>query len=165
MALIRKLCFTSPFVGYAAGRVFVDNYFSAKAKTKTEEMVQNLINAFERLLDDITWMDNATKTYAREKSQTLRIYNSVGYPDFIKNDDELDAYYKQLRDGDDQMQPFSDKDSFFDMNTKILYWMVGRQFKKLGMPFDRRTFGGSPAIVNAWYAFFIEYPRTPGTSS
>lgn len=70
---------TSEALGFAVGRQYVDKYFPPAAKQQVEEMVHNLIAAFDTRLDTLEWMTPATRGKAREKLQTLRV--AVGYPE------------------------------------------------------------------------------------
>ena len=50
-----------------------------QAKAEAQEMVANIIAAFRKRIDGLTWMNPKTKAEAQEKLNTL--YVGVGYPD------------------------------------------------------------------------------------
>uniref|UniRef100_A0A5S6QJ07 Peptidase M13 C-terminal domain-containing protein n=1 Tax=Trichuris muris TaxID=70415 RepID=A0A5S6QJ07_TRIMR len=138
------------FLGFATGKVFVDKKnFNSDSKVNVEKMVTELKNAFMLLLNQSTWMDETTKEKAKEKINQM--ISSIGYPDELH---DLDAIYKPLLDQDEGYNDteIKENDSFFEMNTKLLTWLHQRQNNQIGEPFDRHSFGGSPVIVNAWYA-------------
>lgn len=54
-------------------------------------MIANLKTAFKTLVDDADWMDSDTKAIAREKADYMSEF--VGYPDWIKDKAQLEAYY------------------------------------------------------------------------
>uniref|UniRef100_A0A914RKS8 Peptidase M13 C-terminal domain-containing protein n=1 Tax=Parascaris equorum TaxID=6256 RepID=A0A914RKS8_PAREQ len=58
-----------------------------------QEMIANLREAFKELVADNDWMDSATKKVAIEKAEGM--INHIGYPDFIKNDTDLDKHYER----------------------------------------------------------------------
>ena len=58
-------------------------------------MIANLKMAFKTLVDDATWMDNATKIIAKEKADFMS--EIIGYPDWIMNKTVLEAYYKGVQ--------------------------------------------------------------------
>jgi predicted metalloendopeptidase len=66
-------------LGDAVGQIYVKKYFPPEAKARAEAMVANLVKAFGRRIDNLTWMSPATKAKAKEKLSTLKV--GVGYPD------------------------------------------------------------------------------------
>uniref|UniRef100_A0A183ICI0 Neprilysin n=1 Tax=Soboliphyme baturini TaxID=241478 RepID=A0A183ICI0_9BILA len=132
------------FIAYAVGRVFVDSYFTAIAKNDVTSMVDQLLNAFKKLVKELQWMDEATKTRALEKAENM--WKNIGYPDFIKDNALLDKYYNLLSPEIKENEPF------YRVNSVVQEWMMSLQMNDLTKPFNRKSFGGSPAIVNAWYS-------------
>ncbi len=55
-------------------------------------MIEDLKKAFKALVDDATWMDDITKTLARQKVDYMKEF--IGYPDWIKDKEKLEAYYE-----------------------------------------------------------------------
>ena len=55
-----------------------ERYFSAAAKARIEEMVEQLRTAFSRRIDTLDWMAPETKANAKAKLATLKV--GVGYP-------------------------------------------------------------------------------------
>lgn len=51
----------------AAGALYVSEYFKKSDKTEALAMVKNIQDAFRIIVDDLDWMDNATKQTASEK--------------------------------------------------------------------------------------------------
>ena len=77
---------------WAVGKLYVEKDFQGESKEVTEKMIQDLFSAFrQEILDDATWMSEETKNAARDKLEKMRI--NVGYPDFINNEQELNAKY------------------------------------------------------------------------
>ncbi|KRX62212.1 Neprilysin-2 [Trichinella sp. T9] len=145
------------FLGYAVGRVFVENYFPEESKIQLSEMINNIINAFDSLIDKMQWMDDTTKQSAKAKAKG--IHASVGYPDFILNDKQLDAFYSglilnehDLHEEDASTNKILKSDSFYVIHNKLIRWIMEKQIAKLSKRFERKSFGGSPATVNAWYS-------------
>jgi putative endopeptidase len=67
------------FLGDAVGQVYAKRYFSPQAKAEAQAMVSNLIAAFRKRIDALSWMAPATKAEAKAKLGTL--YVGVGYPE------------------------------------------------------------------------------------
>src|ERR1700680_21756 len=66
-------------LGDAVGQVYAQRYFSPEAKAQAQAMVANLIAAFRKRIEALSWMDPATKAEAQAKLSTL--YVGVGYPE------------------------------------------------------------------------------------
>ena len=61
------------------GQIYAQKYFPPEAKAEAEKMVANIVAAFRKRIDALTWMDPATKAEAQAKLTTL--YVGVGYPE------------------------------------------------------------------------------------
>ena len=55
-------------------------------------MIGNIRSAFNDLLEEITWMDDATKNVAREKAAAIT--EKIGYPEYIMNNTALAEDYE-----------------------------------------------------------------------
>jgi putative endopeptidase len=66
-------------MGEAVGHLYVDKYFTPQAKAEAQEIVKNLIAAFDRRIAGNSWMSPPTKEKARAKLHTLTV--GIGYPD------------------------------------------------------------------------------------
>ncbi|MGO4549962.1 M13 family metallopeptidase [Lysobacter sp. 2RAF19] len=122
---------TSNALGDAVGQLYVKEYFPASSKAQVEDMVKNIVAAFDDRLTKLDWMQPATKEKARTKVKQMQV--AVGYPetwrDFgsleIKPDDALGNYLRA---------------------EKFEYQ---HQLSKLGKPLDRREWWMTPQTVNA----------------
>lgn len=72
------LAATEAAFGDAIGRLYIERYFSPRAKTAATAMVENLRIAFQAHLAGLTWMAPATRAKAQAKLAALRI--GLGYP-------------------------------------------------------------------------------------
>ena len=70
---------TNGALGQAVGQLYTQRYFPADAKAKAEAMVKNLITAYGRRIESLTWMSPQTKRKALAKLTALQVI--VGYPD------------------------------------------------------------------------------------
>ena len=71
------------FLGFAVGQLYAQKYFPQESKARVQAMTANIIEAFRRRIDALTWMDPKTKAEAKAKLAT--IYVGVGYPDTWKD--------------------------------------------------------------------------------
>ena len=122
---------TSAALGDAVGKLYVKRYFPAEAKAKIQAMVKNIIAAFGRRIDNLTWMSPATRAKAKAKLDTL--YVGVGYPEHWRDYSGL----KVMRDdplGNDE------RSSLFDYQWSL---------SKLSRPVDKTEWWMTPQTVNA----------------
>ncbi|MBD0371737.1 MAG: M13 family metallopeptidase [Pyrinomonadaceae bacterium] len=79
----RAVSSTSGALGDAVGKLYVRRYFPPEAKAALQAMVKNIIAAFGRRIDNLTWMSPTTRAKAKAKLDTL--YVGVGYTDHWRN--------------------------------------------------------------------------------
>ena len=119
------------FLGDDVGKIYAQRYFPPEAKTRAEAMVANLIAAFRKRIDALTWMDPATKAEAQAKLTTL--YVGVGYPDTWKDysgyEVKADDIFGNLWRG-----------RMFDYQMDVA---------RLGKPVNRHEWTMTPQTVNA----------------
>ncbi|HEX2639867.1 MAG TPA: M13 family metallopeptidase N-terminal domain-containing protein, partial [Pyrinomonadaceae bacterium] len=75
----RAIQASSNALGDVVGKMYVEKYFPPKAKTEIQTLVKNIVAAFGKRIDALTWMTPETKAKAKAKLATL--YVGVGYPD------------------------------------------------------------------------------------
>lgn len=64
-------------LGDVVGEAYAQKYFPPEAKAQAETMVANIIAAFRKRIEALTWMNPATKAEAEAKLSTL--YVGIGY--------------------------------------------------------------------------------------
>ena len=92
---LRAVDATSGALGDMVGKMYVDKFFGAQAKSEIEDLVRNIKTAFRARIDRLDWMTPETKANAKAKVDTIHV--GVGYPEkwksyaglVIKNDDAL----------------------------------------------------------------------------
>src|SRR6204780_219152 len=118
-------------LGDALGQVYAQRYFSPATKAQIEAMVANIIAAFRRRIDALSWMDPATKAEAQAKLTTL--YVGIGYPetwsDYSSYEVKADDIFGNLWRG-----------GLFDYHRLVA---------RLGHPVDRREWCLYPQAVDA----------------
>lgn len=55
-------------------------------------MIEHLKASFETLIEQVDWMDSATKAIAKDKAKAMTAL--VGYPEWIKDNSRIESYYK-----------------------------------------------------------------------
>ena len=127
----RAIGATSNALGDVVGKLYAEKYFPAKAKATIQEMVKNIVAAFGKRVDNLTWMTEATRAKAKEKLKTL--YVGVGYPDHWRS-------YKGLTIKPDDALGNAQRVDLFDYE-----WALS----KFNKPVDKTEWWMTPQTVNA----------------
>lgn len=118
-------------LGDAVGKTYAERYFSPEAKAQAQAMVANLIAAFRKRIEGLTWMNPATKAEAEAKLSTL--YVGVGYPESWHDYSNF-----EVKPGD-----------IFGNLWRGSLADYRRQVDRLGKPVDRKEWSMDPQTVNA----------------
>ncbi len=119
-------------LGDAVGQIYAQRYFSPETKAQIEAMVGNIIAAYRRRIDALSWMDSATKAEAQAKLDTL--YVGIGYPETWR---DYSAY---------EVKP----DDIFGNLWRGGLFDYHRLVARLGHPVDRREWPShEPQTVDA----------------
>ena len=127
----RGVDYTNFALGDAVGKVYVQHYFPPDAKARIQALVDNLLKAYARRIDALSWMSPETKAKAKQKLSTLKV--GVGYPDRW-----LD--YSTLQIAKDDALGNLQRAELFDYH---------RHLAKLHQPVDRGEWWMTPQTVNA----------------
>ena len=130
----RGISVVNSLVGEAVGKLYVAEYFPPEAKTKMEELVENVIATLDESLDELEWMSVETRAKAREKLS--KFTPKIGYPDEWKDYSKL-----QIVAGDHAGNLARSNE-----------WDHQRDLEKLGKPVDNKEWGMTPQTVNAYYS-------------
>lgn len=117
----------------ALGEAFVQKTFGSEGKQKTLEILKNIQLAFQKNLESVAWMDEATKKLALEKLHSIE--NKIGYPD------QWTDLAKLKIEG---------KSHFVHSKSAALFW-TAKDLAKIGKPVDRSLWQMTPPTVNAYY--------------
>ncbi|MEQ9411393.1 MAG: M13-type metalloendopeptidase [Fuerstiella sp.] len=120
-------------LGEVVGQIYVDRHFRPEAKQRMDELVGNLMKAYEHSIKELTWMTAPTRKKALDKLK--KITPKIGYP--VKWRD-----YSTL-----QIRP----DDLIGNMIRSAKHEHQRMIDKLGKPVDRTEWGMTPQTVNAYY--------------
>ena len=118
-------------LGDAVGKIYAKRYFSPEAKQQADEMVSNIVKAFERRIDALSWMDPQTK--AEAKAKLAKLYVGIGYPETWKD-------YSGL-----EIKP----DDMFGNAWRSSLFRYHQQIGRIGKTVDRHEWSMTPQTVNA----------------
>jgi putative endopeptidase len=120
-------------IGEALGKLYVAKFFPPEAKAKAEELVGNLLKAYDADIRVLPWMTEATRQKALEKLHMFTPH--IGYPDKWR---DYSAYM------------VSRDDLLGDVERGYQFeW--DRERKRLDDPVDKSEWGMTPPTVNAYY--------------
>jgi len=118
-------------LGDAVGQIYAQRYFPPEAKAAAQAMVANIISAFRKRIEALSWMDPATKAEGQAKLTTL--YVGIGYPetwsDYSAYEVKADELFGNLW-----------RSGLFDYHRNVA---------RLGRPVDRKEWCMTPQTVNA----------------
>jgi endothelin-converting enzyme/putative endopeptidase len=120
-------------LGEAVGQVYVDRHFPPESKDQMEDLVANLIAAFEERLENLDWMDDETREQALLKLSTFE--PRIGYPDEWTDYAALEIH----------------ADDLFGNLQRIAEFNWNQQVEDLAGPVDRNQWPYPPQTVNASY--------------
>lgn len=78
----------------AVGSMYVSQYFNGGSKEEALEMVGEIRFQFDQMLRDTDWMDEATKSKAIDKANSMVTH--IGYPQEILDMEKLTKLYSGL---------------------------------------------------------------------
>ncbi|HSY71714.1 MAG TPA: M13 family metallopeptidase [Alloacidobacterium sp.] len=118
-------------LGDEVGKLFAQRYFPPEAKAEAQAMVANIIDAFRKRIDALTWMAPTTKAEAQAKLTTL--YVGIGYPETWR---DYSGYEVKA-------------DDIFGNVWRGRLFSYHREIGRLGSPVDRHEWSMTPQTVNA----------------
>ena len=129
----RAVSVTQGALGEAIGKVYVEKYFPAQAKSEMKILVGNLLEAYRISILDLPWMSEATKAKALEKLK--KFTPKIGYPDKWRDYSTLEISAADL----------------IGNLWRIAEFDHAYAIAKIGAPVDRDEWHMTPQTVNAYY--------------
>jgi putative endopeptidase len=125
--------FVDGSLGELTGQLYVKKYFTPEAKNRMDELVSNLMTAYQKRLANLDWMSQATKAKALVKLST--IMRKIGYPSKWKTYDDITIV----------------RNNFYANGKSVDAYEYNDQIKRLGKPVDKTEWGMTTSTVNAYY--------------
>lgn len=129
----RGVQFVQSCVGELVGQEYVARHFPPAYKTRMDELVQHLIEAYRESITTLEWMTPETRQRALTKLSQFT--PKIGYPDKWRD-------YSGLTASADDLVGNVRASSRFDLD-----W----EWSKIGKPVDRTEWLMTPQTVNAYY--------------
>lgn len=121
-------------LGEVVGRIYVDRHFPPEAKARMEDLVENLIRAYESRIRNLEWMSEETRAEALDKLS--KFTPKIGYPDEWRDYSKLD------------IRP----DDIYGNIRRASIAEYERRLERQGEPVDRGEWSMTPQTVNAYYS-------------
>src|SRR5450432_794580 len=124
---------TDANLGDALGELYVKKYFTADAKKRMLDLVNNLQLSFEARINKLDWMSDSTKKVSIDKLHA-----------FIKKTGYTDKWR-------DYSKVTIDKNKYYDNLVSCAKNEYQYQLSKLGKPVDKTEWGMTAPTINAYY--------------
>ncbi|XP_060929616.1 endothelin-converting enzyme-like 1 [Limanda limanda] len=136
-----RLCLTqaNKHFGMALGALFVHQHFSSHSKAKVQELVEDIKHSLDLRLQDLDWMDEATKEAARAKLKHMMVM--TGYPDFLLKPELIDQEYGFV----------VDEKTYFKNILNSIKFNIKLSVKKIHEEVDKNAWLLPPQALNAYY--------------
>jgi putative endopeptidase len=129
----RGVALVDDAMGEALGKRYVEKYFPPQSKSRMEELVRNLLDAYRRDIDTLDWMGPETKKGAQAK--LAKLVTKIGYPNTWRDYGALQVA----------------RDDLWGNVVRASEFEYRRNIDKLGKPIDRNEWHMTPQTVNAYY--------------
>jgi len=123
---------TDAYLGEALGQVYVAKAFPPESKARVEKMINNIEAAMHRDIDNVSWMQPATKKQALLK--LAAVMDKIGYPDHWID-------YSSLTISRESYPANVERATAFELK---------RQLSFIGKPLDRTQWQMTPPTVDAY---------------
>jgi predicted metalloendopeptidase len=120
-------------LGEAVGKIYVQKHFPPAAKARMQELVANLVKAYEQSIRSLDWMGEETRAKALVKLSKFR--PKIGYPDKWRDYSALAVR----------------ADDLVGNVIRAREYEHAYQTGKLGKPIDKEEWAFPPQTVNAFY--------------
>jgi len=131
----RAVTFTTGALADDISQIYVQRHFPPETKAAADELVNNVVQAMGRRIDQLSWMQPQTK--ARAKAKLANFTTKIGYPDQWRDYSALD-----IRTGD------ALGNAMRSSEFEHLY-----QYGKLGGPVRKWEWFMTPMTINAYANF------------
>jgi putative endopeptidase len=129
----RAISLVDSLIGEAVGKLYVAEYFPPEAKSKMEELVQNVTETLDESIGELEWMSGETRT--KSKIKLAKFTAKIGYPDEWTDYSDLEVV----------------KGDNVGNIRRAVEWEFQRDLAKLGTVVDDKEWFMTPQTVNAYY--------------
>jgi putative endopeptidase len=135
----RAVSMTSNVLGEAVGHAYVQHYVDPKTKERAETMVKNIVAAFGKRIDALSWMSPETKAAAKAKVDSLQV--AVAYPDTWRDYGALDVKPDDALGNAQRAVDFEYKQALAKLGAKVTHdewYMTPQTINAVNIPLENR---------------------------
>lgn len=125
-------------LGFECGRIYCESYYSEETTEDVGRIIDQVIGTFNRRIDALDWMSDATKKEAKNKLAQLDV--RVGHPDSWPQD-----RYELI------LEAPEDGGLYIDNYLRAAKAASDYSFETKDEPADRSLWPDTPQTVNAYY--------------
>ena len=120
-------------IGEALGQLYVEKYFPPEARSRMNELVENLKGVFHDRLENVLWMTDATR--AKALAKFARFTQKIGHPAKFRDYSAI-----VIR-----------RDDLLGNVRRAAAFASHREIARVGRPVDRAEWHMTPETVNAYF--------------
>jgi putative endopeptidase len=120
-------------LGHPLGKIYTARYFPPESKAKVEQLIANLLKAYDADIRTLPWMTEVTRQKALDKLHAFRPH--VGYPDKWRD-------YTGLRIVKGDLVGNIQRSDLFEWRYRL---------DRIDQPTDRSEWNMTPPTINAYY--------------
>ncbi|TAL57553.1 MAG: M13 family peptidase, partial [Legionella sp.] len=120
-------------LGFAIGKLYVEQYFSPKEREQVLEIIKNIRTVLREDISTLAWMSDETRKQALKKLDLME--ERVGYPSKWWDYSSLEV----------------NRGPYVLNVIRANQFLVKRDLHKIGRPIDRSEWGMTPQTINAYY--------------
>ncbi|KAG1665463.1 Endothelin-converting enzyme [Nymphon striatum] len=135
---------TNSQMGLAVAALFSKNHLFTEGKEEVTEIAENVRTSFQDVIKQSDWIDEESKQKIQKKMDSMKF--SIGYPDIIKNDEELDRIYSSI-----DIKPNNIIYNLFQLRTFIPEEHLSDGSRYVMIFFKTLLTMLSPITLNAYY--------------
>ncbi|XP_012277077.1 endothelin-converting enzyme homolog [Orussus abietinus] len=128
---------------------YIRNYFPENAITEALDIVKKVETKAKDVISEMDWMDEESKTIAREKVQSMT--NFVGYSDYQKTHKDITRFYNGLDYGS----------SYFENTLRFRKYSLTKKLESLRQPVDEAELNVGPVSLEDYHYYTQNAMRFP----
>jgi len=126
-------------LGEAVGKTYVQRHFTPATKARAEEMVKNILAAFDRRIDRLEWMSAQTKASAKAKIAGLQV--GMGYPEVWRDYSALEVRADDALGNAARASVFEYRRNLAKLGAPVVrteWYLLPQQVNAMNLPLENR---------------------------
>ena len=126
-------------LGEAVGKIYAERHFTPATKARADELVKNLLAAFDKRIDRLDWMTPETKARAKAKLAGMKI--GMGYPEQWRDYSALQVRADDALGNAERSSLFEYKRNLAKLNGPVTHsewYLLPQEVNALNVPLENR---------------------------